>query len=98
MTSLAGSAIGARRGAQSVVLDRLVYLAVALLPVTGLAGIGAFGELKGSATVYVLAAAILVAVLTTPPREVLIPRALFVFATCLLVWLVVTTAVNFGES
>jgi O-antigen ligase len=95
MTSLAGSVVDARRGAQGVVLDRLVWLAVALLPVTGLAGIGAFGELKGSATVYVLAAAISVAALTTPPREVVIPRALFVFVTCLLVWLIVTTAVNF---
>jgi O-antigen ligase len=95
MTSLAGSAIGARRWTQSVVLDRLVWLAVALLPVTGLAGIGAFGELKGSATVYVLAAAILAAIFTTAPSEVLIPKPLFVFVTCLLVWLVVTTAVNF---
>ncbi len=95
MTSLAGPAIAARGRARSAVLGRLVWLAVALLPVTGLAGIGAFGELKGSATVYVLAATILVAVFTTPPREVLIPRALFVFVTCLLVWLAVTTAVNF---
>jgi len=95
MTSLAGSAIGARRGTQSVLLDRLVWLAVVLLPVTGLAGIGALGELKGSATVYVLAIAILVAIFMTPPSEVLIPRPLFIFVTCLLVWLVVTTAVNF---
>ncbi|HVX77466.1 MAG TPA: O-antigen ligase family protein [Bradyrhizobium sp.] len=95
MTSLAGSVIGARREAKNGVLDRMVWLAVAVLPITGLSGIGAFGELKGSATVYVLAAAILVAVFTTPPREVLIPRPLFVFVAFLLVWLVVTTAINF---
>jgi O-antigen ligase len=95
MTSLEASTIGARGGTQGVVLNRLVWLAVALLPVTGLAGIGAFGELKGSATVYVLAMAILVATFTTPPSEVLIPRPLFVFVVCLLAWLAVSTAVNF---
>jgi O-antigen ligase len=95
MTSLAGSEIGTRRGTQSAVLERLVWLAVASLPITGLAGIGAFGELKGSASVYVLTVAILFATITTSPSEVVIPRPLFVFATCLLVWLVVTTAINF---
>jgi O-antigen ligase len=95
MTSLEASAVGARRGAQDVVLNRLVWLAVALLPVTGLAGIGAFGELKGSAAVYVLTAALLVAGFTTLPSEVRIPRPLFVLLSCLLAWLVVTTAINF---
>jgi len=95
MASLAGSAINTRTGVQSVVLDRLIWLAVALLPVTGLAGIGAFGELKGSASVYVLVLAILVAAVTTPPSEVQIPQSLFLFAACLLAWLVLTTAVNF---
>jgi len=95
MISLAGSAIGAKQGTQGLALGPLVWLAVALLPVTGLSGIGAFGEMKGSATVYVLAAAFLVAIFTTPPGEILIPRPLFIFVTCLLVWLVVTTAVNF---
>ena len=95
MTSLEASAVGIRTATQGVVLDRLVWLAVALLPVTGLAGIGAFGELKGSATVYVLAAALLVASFTTLPSGVLIPRSLFVLLACLLTWLVVTTAINF---
>lgn len=88
-----GTTIGVRGGAQDILLDRLVWLAVLLLPVTGLAGIGAFGELKGSATVYVLTAAILVAV-TTQFSRIQIPRPLFVFATCLLIWLLVSAAVN----
>ena len=95
MTSIERSAVGAGAATQDVVLSRLIWLAVALLPVTGLAGIGAFGELKGSATVYVLAAALLVASFTTLPSGVLIPRSLFVLLTCLLTWLVVTTAINF---
>jgi hypothetical protein len=82
MTSLDEPAIGARRATQDVVLGRLIWLAVALLPVTGLAGIGAFGELKGSAAVYVLAAAILFATFTTPPSEVQIPWPLFAFVAC----------------
>lgn len=96
MIALTGSAINVTRASRSAVLDRLVWLAVVLLPLTGLAGIGAFGELKGSATVYVLVMAIPVAILTTPPGEVVIPRPLFIFVTCFLVWLAVTTAVNFG--
>lgn len=95
MTSLEASAIGARRSTQDVVLNRLVWLAVALLPITGLAGIGAFGELKGSASVYVLTAALVVACFTSLSSGVLIPRPLFALLTCLLIWLVVTTAINF---
>ncbi|AMN43649.1 O-antigen ligase family protein [Rhodoplanes sp. Z2-YC6860] len=95
MTSLEASAVGARTATHDVVLNRLVWLAVALLPITGLAGIGAFGELKGSATVYVLAVAILVASFTTLPSGVVIPRPLLVLLACLLSWLVVTTAINF---
>jgi len=95
MTSLEASAIGARRGTQDIVLNRLVWLAVAVLPVTGLAGIGAFGELKGSASVYVLTAALVVACFTALRSGVLIPQPLFVLVACLLVWLVVTTAINF---
>lgn len=93
MTSI-GTTIGVRGGAQDILLDRLVWFAVLLLPITGLAGIGAFGELKGSATVYVLTAAILVAV-TTQFSRIQIPRPLFIFATCLLIWLLVSAAVNF---
>ena len=93
MTSME-TAIGASRRAQDTLPDRLVWLAVLLLPITGLAGIGAFGELKGSATVYVLTAAILVTA-ATRFNKILIPRSLFVFAACLLVWLLVTTAINF---
>lgn len=93
MKSFGAATTGVRRGAESILPDRLVWLAVSLLPITGLAGIGALGELKGSATVYVLAAAILVAV-ATRFGEILIPRPLFVFATCMLIWLLVTAAVN----
>lgn len=93
MTSI-GTTIGVKGGAQDILLDRLVWFAVLLLPITGLAGIGAFGELKGSATVYVLTAAILVAV-TTQFSRIQIPRPLFIFATCLLIWLLVSAAVNF---
>ncbi|MGN6311953.1 MAG: O-antigen ligase family protein [Xanthobacteraceae bacterium] len=93
MTSI-GTTIGVRGGAQDILLDRLVWFAVLLLPITGLSGIGAFGELKGSATVYVLTAVILVAV-TTQLNRIQIPRPLFIFATCLLIWLLVSAAVNF---
>lgn len=93
MTSI-GTTIGVRGGAQDILLDRLVWFAVLVLPITGLSGIGAFGELKGSATVYVLTAAVLVAV-TTQFSRIQIPRPLFIFATCLLIWLLVSAAVNF---
>lgn len=93
MTSI-GTTIGVKGGAQDILLDRLVWFAVLLLPITGLSGIGAFGELKGSATVYVLTAAILVAI-TTQFSRIEIPRPLFIFATCLLIWLLVSAAVNF---
>lgn len=93
MTAI-GTAIGVKGKEQDILLDRLVWFAVLLLPITGLAGIGAFGELKGSATVYVLTAAILVAV-TTQFSRIEIPRPLFVFATCLLIWLLVSAAINF---
>lgn len=93
MTSI-GTTIGVKGGAQDILLDRLIWFAVLLLPITGLSGIGAFGELKGSATVYVLTAAILVAI-TTQFSRIEIPRPLFIFATCLLIWLLVSAAVNF---
>lgn len=93
MTSI-GTTIGVKGRAQDILLDRLVWFAVLLLPITGLSGIGAFGELKGSATVYVLTAAILVAI-TTQFSRIEIPRPLFIFATCLLIWLLVSAAVNF---
>lgn len=95
MKSPGAATIGVR-GAQSDLSGRLVWLAVALLPITGLAGIGALGELKGSATVYVLAVTILVTV-TTRFNEITIPRPLFVFAACMLTWLLVTGAVNSAD-
>lgn len=94
MSSMGAAAIDERTGAQGNLRDRLIWFAVLLLPITGLSGIGAFGELKGSATVYVLTAAILGAV-TTQFNEILIPRTLFVFVACMLIWLLVSTAVNF---
>jgi len=96
MMVLADSAVDPRKGSPSVLLTGLMLLAIALLPVTGLAGIGAFGELKGSASVYVFVLLILTS-LATASSKILIPRSLFVFLTCLLVWLAVTTAVNFPE-
>jgi len=88
-----GATIGARRDVQDILLDRLVWLAVMLLPITGLAGIGALGELRGSATIYVLAVVIALTV-TTQFDKILIPRSLFIFATCLLIWLLATAATN----
>ena len=41
MTSME-TTIGVRRGAQDTLPNRLVWLAVLLLPITGIAGIGAF--------------------------------------------------------
>ena len=96
MTALADSAADPRKGSPSVLLSGIMWLAVALLPITGLAGIGAFGELKGSASVYVFVL-VIVTSLATASSRILIPRPLFVFLNCLLVWLAVTTAVNFPE-
>lgn len=93
MTVLGTTAIGVRREAEDILLRRLVWLAVLLLPVTGLTGIGAFGELKGSATVYVLTVTILFAA-TTRFHKILIPRPLFVFIISMLIWLLVGIAAN----
>jgi O-antigen ligase len=76
-------------------LATLMWLAVALLPVTGLPGLGALGELKGSASTYVLLLAIPVALATVPLAQIAVPRPLLVFLTCLMAWLAVTTAVNY---
>ena len=73
----------------------LVWLAVLLLPVTGIGGIGALGELKGSASVHILLLTIPIALAVTPLADFAIPRPLFVFVTLLLAWIAVTTAVNF---
>lgn len=96
MTSMETTALGVRRETQGVLPKRLIWLAVLLLPITGLAGIGAFGELKGSATVYVLTVTILVTVATRFDK-IQIPPPLFVFAISLLTWLAVSAALNFGE-
>jgi len=64
MMVLADSAVDPRKGSPSVLLTGLMLLAIALLPVTGLAGIGAFGELKGSASVYVFVLLILTSLAT----------------------------------
>lgn len=96
MIVLADSPADSSKDAPSVLLAGLMWLAVALLPVTGLAGIGALGELKGSASVYVFMLVILTS-LATASSNILIPRPLIVFLSCLLVWLAVTTVVNFPE-
>jgi hypothetical protein len=72
----------------------LIRLAVFLLPITGLPGIGALGELKGSASVYVLLVAILLAGATNSLRQTAIPHALLVFFGCLVGWIAITTAIN----
>jgi len=94
MRSPEAATIDLKEGAGNVLTDRLIWLAVALLPITGVAGIGALGELKGSATVYVLGVTIL-AVVTTRFGKILIPQSLLVFVVCMLAWLLLTTAVNF---
>lgn len=93
MTSLGTTAIGIRRGAEDVLIRRLVWLAVLVMPITGLHGIGAFGELKGSAPVYVLTVAILVTV-TTRLDKIRIPRPLFILIVSMMVWFLVSVAVN----
>lgn len=97
MTSLTGTPASTRTGLPAGAAAWLVWLAIAILPVTGLAGIGAFGELKGSASVYVLMLVVLISLATTTSGEILIPRPLLLFLTSLLVWLAVTTAINFPE-
>lgn len=93
MTSLGTTAIGVRRGADDILLRRLVWLAVLVMPITGLHGIGALGELKGSAPVYVLTVSILITI-TTQFNKVRIPRPLFILIVAMMIWFLVSVAVN----
>lgn len=81
-------------------LRRLFALAVLVLPVTGLAGVGALGELKGSASVYVLLAAMVVLALVLARAgaagAVEVPRPVLVLVAALVAWLAVDAAVNYG--
>jgi hypothetical protein len=82
-------------GTRAVIIEKLVWLAVLLLPVTGLQGIGAFGEMKGSASVYVFLLVIALTFTASSAQDIVLPRVFFVFATCLVAWIAVTSAVNF---
>jgi hypothetical protein len=85
------------QGTRAAVIDRLVWLAILLLPVTGLQGIGAFGEIKGSASVYVFLLAIALTFATSSAQDIVLPRVFFVFATSLVAWIALTSAVNFDS-
>jgi O-antigen ligase len=82
-------------GARTAVTDKLVWLAILLLPVTGLQGIGALGEIKGSASVYAFLLVIALTFTLQPLQAVVLPRAFFVFAACFVGWIAITSAVNF---
>jgi O-antigen ligase len=82
-------------GTRAVIIDRLVWLAVLLLPITGLKGVSALGELKGSASIYVFLLIIALTFAASSAQDIVLPRAFFVFATCLVAWIAITSAVNF---
>jgi hypothetical protein len=82
-------------GTRAVIIDKLVWLAILLLPVTGLQGIGAFGEIKGLASVYVFLLVIALTFAASSAQDIVLPRVFFVFATCLVAWIAITSAVNF---
>jgi len=82
-------------GTRAVIIDKLVWFAILLLPITGLQGIGAFGELKGSASIYVFLLVIALTFTASSAQDIVLPRVFFVFATCLVAWIVITSAVNF---
>jgi hypothetical protein len=82
-------------GTRAVIIDKLVWLAILLLPITGLQGIGAFGEMKGSASVYVFLIVIALTFTASSAQDIVLPRVFFVFATCLVAWIAITSAVNF---
>ena len=82
-------------GTRAVIIEKLVWLAILLLPVTGLQGIGAFGEIKGSASVYVFLLVIALTFAASSAQDIVLPRVFFVFAACLVAWIAITSAVNF---
>lgn len=82
-------------GTRTVITEKLVWLAILLLPVTGLQGYGGFGEIKGSASVYIFLLVIALTFATSSAQDIVLPRIFFVFATCLVAWIAITSAVNF---
>jgi O-antigen ligase len=78
-------------------LATLLAMAVAVLPITGLAGVEVFGELKGSASVYVLLFTIALGIVFTPVVDVTLPRPLLLFLGILFGWILLTTVVNFDS-
>lgn len=81
-------------GAAAPVCRRLFGCAILVLPVTGLTGVNALGELRGSASVYVLLALILCFALVDRPGAAAVPRPLLIFAAALVAWFAVDAAVN----
>lgn len=79
-------------GINAVVLA-LLWVAMLVLPFTGLGGIGALGELKGSASTYVLLAAIPVFFLFSF-RPGAVPPGLGVFIGVLLGWIAISAVAN----
>jgi hypothetical protein len=82
-------------GTRAAIIEKLVWLAILLLPVTGLQGIGAFGEIKGSASVYVFLLVIALTFAASSAQDIVLPRAFFVFATSLIAWIALTSVANF---
>ncbi|GJD46956.1 hypothetical protein AFCDBAGC_4841 [Methylobacterium cerastii] len=72
----------------------LFALAILLLPITGLTGLDALGELKGSASVYVLLLVLVVMCFYGRLASVTLPRVLLVFIAFLTTWIVVDAALN----
>jgi hypothetical protein len=73
----------------------LIWMAALVLPFTGIAGIGALGEMKGSASTYVLLAA-LPLFYAFRFRLAATPPALMLFMVVLWGWLAVSAAANLG--
>lgn len=73
----------------------LFALAVVALPITGLNGIEALGELKGVASVYILLISALVFGVSTSLNNVGVPRPVLTFFAVFTAWIALNTALNY---
>ncbi len=73
----------------------LLWFAILVLPFTGLGGIGAMGEMKGSASTYVLLLAMPL-FFAACFRLDAVPKALWVFIPLLLTWIAISATANLG--
>jgi hypothetical protein len=82
-------------GVASRIAMLLYALAVVALPITGLTGVEALGELKGVASVYILLLAALAFGVSTPLSAVEVPRVIVTFFAILVAWIGLDAALNY---